>query len=582
MRRLLALCLPVPLIPLVFTSSPLQIEWNTTRSYGPDGPWPVVTIEIGNATQDNRVDTVDLHPGGIGRHLIFSKQSCNGQSQCRAAAAGLYNINPLQSAMCGPTISSELYPDSGQIEYGRWNFCNDSVAMRSNGVLLITEVMCHITVMDEWTIRLPSGTNYSSQVGTFSLYPWDPLISTSFGLHYGSVPLGLVGSLVFGGYDQSRVLGDAAVIDVSQDEMMIVPLLDIEIGVETGGTPFNSSVPYPGSASETNASYITGLLQQNASFHDGQPTIIDPQVNYMFLSPETCSNIAQNLPVTLQPNIGLYTWDADKSTVAPIVHSPAYLAFVFAHSGTGNITIKVPFALLNLTIEPPIVATPQQYFPCRPLQAENEFGYLSLGKAFIQAAFIGRNWDANKWFMAQAPGPGIGPSNLRLIDRDDNAIMTSDPIGNFETSWAQYWTPISHSGISPEKTPPNSSSTFSGADSSSSGLSNGAKVGIGLSTCSVGFALFGIALYVGIRIRKRRHIGPAERHGRLTLRQEPRMVQEKDATTFIPEIGTGLLPEMNALGVQEKDAGPAASEVGTGMAHELDAQDQIRPTRCSK
>jgi hypothetical protein len=422
--------------------------------------------------------------------------------------------------------------------------------------------------MDEWTIRLPNGTNYSSQVGTFSLYPPSSVFSASFGLHYGSVPLDLVGSLVYGGYDQSRVLGDAAILDVSPEASMIVPLLDIEIGVETGGTPFNISVPYPGSASETNVSYITGLLQRNASFHDGQPTIIDPLLSYMFLSPETCSNIAQNLPVTLQPNIGLYTWDADKSTVARIVQSPAYLAFVFAHSGTGNITIKVPFALLNLTIEPPIVATPQQYFPCRPRQADHETEYLVLGKAFLQAAFIGRNWDANKWFMAQAPGPGIGPSNLRLVDKNDTAIITSDPIGNFGPSWAQYWTPISHSGIDPNKTSSNSSS--SSADPPSSGLSTGVKVGIGVSTCLVGLALFGIAFCVGIRIRKRRHIEPAELHGRLTLRQEPRTVQEKDATTVNPEIGMGLLPEMDALGVQEKDAGPAAFEVGMGIAHELD------------
>ncbi|KAL2045579.1 hypothetical protein N7G274_002007 [Stereocaulon virgatum] len=406
MHRLLALCLLVPLTSLVSTSSPMQIEWNTTRSYGPDGPWPVATIEVGTDTQGNWVDTVDLHPGGVWQHLMLSKQFCNGQSQCRAAAADLYDINPSQSAMCGPTKSSQMNGDSWQYEHGRGSHCNDSVA--------------------------PSG----------HLFPLSPnqMFSASFGLHYGSVTLGLVGFLVFGGFEQSRVLGDAVVLDVSLDNAMIVPLLDIEIGVETRGTPFNSSVPYPGSASETNTSYITGLLQQIGSFHDGQPTITDPQVSHMSLSPETCSNIAQNLPVTLQPDIGLYKWVTDKSTVAQIVQSPAYLAFVFADSGTGNIIIKVPFALLNLTIELPIVALPQQYFPCRPHQADDETGYLSLGKAFFQAAFIGRNWAANKWLMAQAPEPGIGPSKLRLVDKDDTAIITSDPIGNFGTSWAQYWT----------------------------------------------------------------------------------------------------------------------------------------------
>ena len=179
---------------------------------------------------------------------------------------------------------------------------------------------CSIIAVDEWMIELPNGTNYSSQVGTLSLGATGTqafsnvpnygevdsnnvptfdanngyIPSDSFGLYYGSVPPNQVGSLVFDGYDQSRVLGDAAAFDfVDGNNQIIAGLLDIQIGVETGGTPFNSSSPYPGLSSETNTSYITGLLQQNASFHDGQPTIINPIVPYMFMSPETCSNIAK-------------------------------------------------------------------------------------------------------------------------------------------------------------------------------------------------------------------------------------------------------------------------------------------------
>ena len=141
-------------------------------------------------------------------------------------------------------------------------------------------------------------------------------------------------------------------------------MLDIGIGVEIRWTPFsNVTIPYSGPSSETNVTYISGILQRNRSFVNGQPTIINPIVPYLFMSPQTCANIARNLPVTFQPGVRLYTWDTNGSTAAEyqrVVRSPADLAFVFKSPGVGNITIKVPFALLNLTLEALIVSTLQQ------------------------------------------------------------------------------------------------------------------------------------------------------------------------------------------------------------------------------
>ena len=98
-------------------------------------------------------------------------------------------------------------------------------------------------------------------------------------------------------------------------------------------------------------------------------------------------------------------------------------------------TIKVPFALLNLTLEPPIVPTPQQYFPCRSFYANDGSGKCEFGKAFLKATFVGMNWGENKWFMAQAPEPRVGASNVQSIGLNDTAIKFY-PIGNFGTTWA--------------------------------------------------------------------------------------------------------------------------------------------------
>ena len=126
--------------------------------------------------------------------------------------------------------------------------------------------------------------------------------------------------------------------------------------------------------------------------------------------------------------------------------------------------------------------------------------------------------------MAQAPGPGVGASSIQTIGPNDTAI-NSDPIGNFETTWTKDWTPISRSGGSSIKTVPSSGS-------SSSGLSTGAKAGIGGGACLMGFALIGTALCLFIRMRRRKQNDPREQQNSPSPEYEYHTVQEKDADTL--------------------------------------------------
>ena len=597
MRRLSVICLVSSLIALVSASAPYPVAWNSTHSYGPDGPWPVVTIRVGTDAHGGGVNTVDLHPGGIWQHMVLTGKFCSGQSvgRCPAAAAGLYDVDASHNVIKNVTPGdsglvwqwgSEIAQNLSGLAYNEVDVISLNGAQGPASSFQVGN--SSITAVEAWTIELPDGTNYSAQVGTLALgapgkgnQPFSNvpnfgnvngqtipgygnangnIPSNSFGLHYGSVPLSQTGSLVFGGYDQSRVLGDAAAFDlVGGNNQMIGQLLDIEIGVETGWTPFtNNTTHYSGPSSETNTTYINGLLEHNASFSNGQPTVINPIVPYFFMSPQTCANIAQNLPVTFQPGIGLYTWDTNGSAAAQyqqIVQSPAYLAFVFESPGASNITIKVPFALLNLTLEVPIVSTPKQYFPCRPFYANDGSGYYEFGKAFLQAAFIGMNWEQNKWFMAQAPGPGVGASNVQPIGDADTSI-NSDPIGNFATTWAKDWTPISQSGsgTTGDKDP--------GGNSSKAGLSTGAKAGIGVGVSFVGFALIGTLIYLVFRSSRLSR----QEHHNLSRLTELLPVQQYDPST-----------EYEHLAVQEKDTDRVPQQVGHDIPHEVSAESEGQP-----
>lgn len=64
--------------------------------------------------------------------------------------------------------------------------------------------------------------------------------SNSLGLHLGSVSQAQALSLVFGGFDYSCALGSVGAFDSSGQfgAAMIISLLDIRLGVETGGSHF--------------------------------------------------------------------------------------------------------------------------------------------------------------------------------------------------------------------------------------------------------------------------------------------------------------------------------------------------------
>ena len=556
-------CLFVALLsvlPFVFSdTTPLVVPWNTTQSYGPDGPWSVVTVQVGNSDAQGTqpLATVDLFPGGIYESMILRHNFCNDNGtvasddsqQCLAEKAGLYplvNSTTVQQGFTdAPGLIWQWGSDKAEAVNGLAVNVLDTMRISTlDGTFTVNNST--ISAVTAWQIELPDGTNYSAQVGTLSLgapgtglqtfnakatgqtvpgyaYAQDEVASNSWGLHYGSASLNQGGSLVFGGYDQSRVLGDVGAFDLAAGSTMLPNLLDIQIGVENGTSPFSES------------SY-TNLLKLNASFNGVQPAVINPIVPYLFMSPETCAAVAENLPVTLNSQLGLYIWNVTDPQYERIVQSSAYLALIFQKAGSGNLTIKVSFQLLNLTLEPPIVTTSQQYLPCRPFHALDDSGYYFLGKAFLQAAFIGMNWQEEKFFLAQAPGPGVGASNIRTIQSNDITI-NSDPIENFVTTWARNWKAISDNDNDNNTTSNPTSPTNGQNEPSVSGLSSGAKAGIavGVVVGVVAVAGAGWLFYM----RRRRTVMPPQEIA--VPKKQHIFVHEKDGVAAVPEIGEGLL-----------------------------------------
>lgn len=266
-------------------------------------------------------------------------------------------------------------------------------------------------------------------------------------------------------------------------------MLGIGIGIEDGISPFSF-------ASKSD------LFLDSSGHSQRRNVTIDPLNPYLALPKKTCDGLADILPISFDRSLDYYTWNVEDPDYKKIVTSAAYLSFTFLppSGSSDNVIIKVPFALLNLTLSQPITDTPSQYFPCVPFESTTKPPVL--GRAFLQAAFFGRNWNTGYSWLAQAPGPGTGVSAHGLGDArtdipDDAMIIEGyqnrDGSNLFNQSWAGHWSVASAPTTS--SVPTASPSVVATPNK----LSDGAKAGIG-----VGAAITAIAILAAVFLLWRR------------------------------------------------------------------------------
>ncbi|KAF9886587.1 hypothetical protein FE257_011359 [Aspergillus nanangensis] len=524
----------------VQAASPFIVPWSD-KSYGPNGPWRAVTIYVGSEKQQ-----IDVFPGARWASTILTSSLCANTTlseTCSAEDAGVFDVDASTSAInatdAGGWTSWEWDVTGGAY----FNYVSDTITLPGGPDVRNVS----ITAMQQAYQTYPDGENYPVSVGTLSLgapathfrqgryamnyitramytsssIPGENIPSYSYGMHIGSPALDIPGSLLLGGYDRNRVLGDvtsqAFVPDAGgrNGGALSIKLKDVSIGVDEGGSPFNF-----------NSTTKPGLLAQgNSSMPSSGPEIeVNPLRPYIYLPQSSCDAITAELPVTYEDRLGLYLWNTSDERYARIVSSPSYLAFTFEKNTNNQQTldIKVPFALLNLTLEDPLVDTPTPYFPLFPRDNTP-----LLGKAFLQAAFVGVNWGqgsgSGSWFLAQAPGPGL-TSTPAMTSIDPAAGSIDGSASSWQHSWDGYLTPL-----------PN------GTDSAADGgdLSTGAKAGIG-----VGAGVGGIAILAALGwvffLRRRRAAARKEMSVVTSPPYSPGIVSEVEAPSSMGQTVSSL------------------------------------------
>ena len=511
-------------------SKPLQVP-ASNRLYGPDGPWQAVSVQLGTPPQK-----LDLFPAGIYRSNVLTNQLCQDITSIPCGSGGL--LDSSHSRSIGSTSIS--YDDTDAPAQNPSGWTNSAMLLSYSNQVSIrdqlqiagqTLVNFDVVMYPNISMVYPDG-NYPLQIGALSLGPsvnesfskstyippfnaslvpgylasQNVIPSNSFGLHVGiaAVALKLELSLWLGGYDASRIAGPVSSQSVATTSEFVIDLLDIGIGVSNGGSPFSFSSQY-------------GLLSAGNSSIDKQGISINmnPSAPYLYLPSSTCAAIAKTLPVTYNAGKALYFWDVTDVQYAKIVNSPTFLSFIFRGSD-GNVTINVPFSLLNLTLQEPLVSTPTPYFPCQPPQAPDlSTTYYSLGRTFLQAAFIGVAWDVQsygEWYLAQAPGPNTdtNPQSKPFTPGSPPVGLTTDWAGTWKGFWTPLPTPLS---LSTSRSPSPTNSTVPkqsmiAPTPSKHGLPGGAIAGIAIGVGAIALIAVGFSLLLFRRRRGGHHRTP--------------------------------------------------------------------------
>ena len=577
---------------------PLQIL-QSKQVYGPDGPWHAVTVGLGDPVQ-----TLDLYPGGTFASQIITNLVCLDANVEPCGSGGLYNPSTSTSAgadeainfgqQSDNTIGSNFTNGALLLELGNSSYTQDTLSIPSSKSVDEFDIYTYSFLQ----MIYPDGTHYPIQVGMLSLgtdgadynqsftlssgpsvnstlipnnlYQNSFIPSSSYGLHYGSAAFNLSLSLWLGGYDASRIVGPVSSqsYQINGGDGFELDLLDIGIAVDHGASPFNYT------------SKSGFLASGNTTISNGDtksiPVLMNFAAPYLNLPNSTCNAIAQELPVTYSSKYGLYLWNVNDPQYTRIITSPTYLNFSFPLSGdlSNTFAINVPFQLLNLTLDTPLSSSPLQYFPCQPPQDPDNQQY-GLGRAFLQAAFIGVNWgDGQKqWFLAQAPGPHI--SSVTDSKPIENGQPPKQSGGSWVGSWNSSWTPLAatdSNGPSVSSSNGASVSTQTPAPDKN-GIPAGAIAGIVVGAGVV--ILIGIAL--GVFVWRRKRASSSQSQTALMNEQEKKEEGQAPGMEVPPQYLTAELPD--SVSPSELHNSHILSEISSNETGRYEMSTLPSPTR---
>ena len=220
------------------------------------------------------------------------------------------------------------------------------------------------------------------------------------------------GSLILGGYDQSRFESSDVNFTVGGEEGTSLPVTIESIIAEDafGGTLSLLS----------GGSWVT--------------TAIDSTVSQMWLPQSVCDLFAQAFGLKYDSGTGLYL--VNNTIHQQLQQMNPSVTFTIGGSGNSGSTtnIKLPYSAFDLQASIPLFNYSTNYFPLRVAANESQ---QVLGRAFLQEAYLFVDWDRDYFTLSQATHqasqtdivPVLSPSYDTPTSEDDPALGTGAIVG---------------------------------------------------------------------------------------------------------------------------------------------------------
>ncbi|KAI9870459.1 MAG: hypothetical protein M1830_004226, partial [Pleopsidium flavum] len=307
----------------------------------------------------------------------------------------------------------------------------------------------------------PRATNYSGfndPVPSYitSLKRNGSIPSVSFGYTAGAPYRlkGVTGSLTLGGYDVSRFTSNNLSFTFADDSSR-----DVVVGLQ--------SITTDGSSNKTS------LLS------DGIFAFVDSTDPYISLPPAVCQKFEERFGLTWDNASQLYL--VNETLHESLVSRNPNFTFTLGNSRSGGQTVDIvlPYSSFDLVARYPLNYS--RFFPLKKVTNETQY---TLGRAFLQEAYLIVDWERANFSISQCVFKDVNPQRIVTI----SPVETSD----------------------------------STAPSKGQSLSTGAIVAIAISVVFFSLGLFALALAIFfVRRKRRRTAASAEATPVTEVKKEP-------------------------------------------------------------
>ncbi|KYG41059.1 hypothetical protein M433DRAFT_76677 [Acidomyces richmondensis BFW] len=373
----------------------------TGRWDGDDGTWSTFTIAVGSPPQPFRIlpattgDVILLpFPPGCSGQLLENVSDCG-----ELRGVDFFEGIPSRGFQSNKSKTWDGAPDNPYLlDLERNLFINtavygtDTVTLKgatidASNQSLTKQTVALITTADFWLGSLGLGISSTDLMPDSStpslletLKAQNIIPSLAYGYTAGQSyqSPGVLGSLIFGGYDEARLAVDPIPINVPFD-------VTAAHGLRLTITSLTASNTLQGYALQQ---FIAYPITVN----------VDSAVSQLWLPSNICDKISSAFNLT-------YIEDGNYYIVNETTHralkdnSPVFTFEVGSPSGASSIQITIPYSAFDLNLTLPLAINSIPYFPLRKAANSSQF---TLGRAFLQEAYLVVNWENSTFTIGQA------------------------------------------------------------------------------------------------------------------------------------------------------------------------------------